>query len=291
MRVTSHLHDGARRGFTGAAVLASAFASVFLLASPAAAVVVQDQVNPGPIIGSVIVDYERDRGQTFVAGVTGSLVGITLNGCDTNNTTDRLTLSLYPASGTAPNSVPDISVSPLAQQTLTGPRLIATVPRMTACSGNEGDNFTVTFDAPPQVTSGTAYTFVLDATQSPNVRDQGVLLASTDYADYPQGNRSVLATGFSWAANTTRNLSFATLVDDGRPAGSGMPDVLEMFGLPASGLCADVPEALHTNIPDRTTGWSTSWTDGAWLNEGRGGPVCVRTLRYMPQTGAFTPVV
>lgn len=250
----------------------------------------QDQVNTGAIIGAVAVDYLRDRGQTFVAGVSGALVGVRLNGCDTTDTTTSLTLSLYPASGSAPNSVPDISVSPLAQQTLTGSALTATVPPSTACSGNEGDVFTVTFDSPAQITAGTAYTFVLDATQTTPVLNQGVVLASTDYADYPQGNRSVLTTGSSWSANTTRNLSFATLVDDGRAIGSGMPDVLEMFGLPSSGSCADVPESLHTNITDRTTGWSASWTDGAWLNGGSGGPVCVRTLRYFRQTGAYAPV-
>lgn len=291
MRVAPHLHRGPRPVTLAAVAVASALAPMALVASPASAVVVQDQVNSGAIIGAVAVDYARDRGQTFIAGLSGPLVGITLNGCDTNDTTTSLTLSLYPASGTAPNSVPDISVSPLAQQTLTGSALTATVPRSTACRGNEGDAFTITFDSPAQVTAGTAYTFVLDATQSASVVDEGVLLASTDYADYSQGNRSVLITGSSWAANTTRNLSFATLVDDGRALESGIPDVLEMFGLPASGSCADVPNSLRTNIADRTTGWSTSWTDGAWLNEGRGGPVCVRTLRYSQLTGAFAPVI
>jgi hypothetical protein len=279
-----------RRVTVASAALASACTTIGVCATPASAVVVTDQSNTGPVIGSVVVDDTRDRGQTFVAGVSGALVGITLNGCDRSDATTSMTLSLYRASGTAPNSVPDVAQPPLAQVTLTGARLTSTVPRSTACQGNEGDTFTVPFDSPAQIIAGTAYSFVIDAIQSPYVFDQGILLASTDYADYPRGNRSVLVTGTSWVPNTTRNLRFTTLVDDGRPVGPGVPDIVEMFGLPVSGMCSDVPDTVTPNIADRVTGWSPSWTEGAWLNEGRGGPVCVRTLRYSATLGTFDPV-
>lgn len=279
-----------RRFAVAAAAASWTCATIAVTAAPASAVVVTDQSNTGLVVGSVVADDTRDRGQTFVAGVSGALVGITLNGCDKTDATTSMTLSLYRASGTAPNSVPDVSQPPIAQQTLTGSILTSTVPRSTACRGNEGDSFTVSFDSPAQITAGTAYTFVIDAVQSPYVFDQGILLASTDYVDYPRGNRSVLVTGSSWSANTTRNLRFTTLVDDGRPAGSGMPEVVEMFGLPVSGVCSDIPESIATNVADRVTGWSRSWTGGAWLNEGRGGPVCVRTLRFAAQSGTYIPV-
>lgn len=236
---------------------------------PVAAAVIQDQSNSGTVVGAVYVNDARDRGQTFVAGVSGTLKSVRLNGCDVNDDTESLTIALYPASGEAPNSIPDVSGPPLAQQTFTGSP-VSFLPPSSACTGNQGADFTITFDTPATITAGTAYTFTLDAAQDPS-SVTGLLLASTAQGDYPRGNRSTLATGSSWGANPTRNLVFATFVDDGKDAEvGGEPLTLSLSSSCASGnptgnlgtwiqLPASKDCTPPVDGPDATLlGWSTS---------------------------------
>lgn len=215
---------------------------------PASAAVIQDQSNTGTAIGSVFVNSDRDRAQSFIAAVSGRLVSIRLNGCDYNDDTSSLTVALYPASGTAPNSTPDVSASPLAQQILTGTSL-SILPSSTACAGNEGAEFTITFDSPAAITAGSAYAFTLDATQSSVASPQGVMLASTAQGDYPEGNRSTFATGPSWIADTTRNLVFATFVDDGRLAADS----------------SEAREPLILSLSSTCTGGNPTGITGTWI--------------------------
>lgn len=75
----------------------------------------------------------------------------------------------------------------------------------------------------------------------------------------------------------------------GDEADSSIPDWLQMYGRPATGVCDPnfTPEWAKTpSTPEG--GWGSSWAQ--W----RGGPVgepigfvCVRTLRYSPQSGSW----
>jgi hypothetical protein len=72
----------------------------------------------------------------------------------------------------------------------------------------------------------------------------------------------------------------------GASAGSGAPaPVVQEFGLPASGTCAAAAskDLNWAGVP--SGGWSVSW--GQWMNGGRGGAVCTRTLTYSTLTSAW----
>ena len=63
-------------------------------------------------------------------------------------------------------------------------------------------------------------------------------------------------------------------------SGSGPATVIQQFGFPASGDCnAAAPAGLDwAGVP--SGGWGSSWAE--WMNDGRGGAVCTRTLVYRP---------
>lgn len=65
------------------------------------------------------------------------------------------------------------------------------------------------------------------------------------------------------------------------------PDpVLQQFGRPTSGTCATAaPESLNwSGVP--SGGWGESWAQ--WMNSGKGGAVCSRTLIYSDNLGSWT---
>lgn len=54
--------------------------------------------------------------------------------------------------------------------------------------------------------------------------------------------------------------------------------IIQQFGRPASGSCeANAPESLNWSGV-ASGGWSES--SAQWMNDGKGGPVCTRTLEY-----------
>jgi hypothetical protein len=63
------------------------------------------------------------------------------------------------------------------------------------------------------------------------------------------------------------------------------PAHVQQFGKPAQGTCdAAQPSGLNWSGV-ASGGWSESWAE--WVNNGRGGPVCTRTLIYRPQLSAW----
>ena len=239
---------------------------------------VQDQANLGPRIGEVMPTGATYFGQTFIAGITGPLTKVRLFGCNANNDLTSVQVALYPATGIAPNSTPDTALGALAIEGLSGSRLSG-IPPAADCGSYLP--FDITFTSSATVTAGARYVLVISATATNPVLG-GLTLQSSDQSTYSNGNRSKsVDSGATWTAVTNRNLLLATYVDDGTNA-SLAPDILESFGLPTSGSCTPVPLEVRANIAERETGWGRSWSQGAWLNDGRGGPVCVRTLRYSP---------
>lgn len=64
----------------------------------------------------------------------------------------------------------------------------------------------------------------------------------------------------------------------GDSSSGGPAEILQAFGLPASGTCATSQPANINWAGVGSGGWANSWAQ--WVNGGKGGPVCIRTLVY-----------
>jgi hypothetical protein len=67
---------------------------------------------------------------------------------------------------------------------------------------------------------------------------------------------------------------------------TGPAPIFQQFGRPSAGTCNDAasPSLNWAGVPSR--GWSESWAQ--WVNNGRGGAVCTRTLVYSNALGSWT---
>ena len=73
---------------------------------------------------------------------------------------------------------------------------------------------------------------------------------------------------------------------DSSDSGQVPPPVVQQFGKPASGTCdAAAPVTLNWGGAG-SGGWGESWAQ--WVNGGKGGAVCTRTLVYSNNLGAWT---
>jgi hypothetical protein len=247
--------------------------AITVVASPTSfAATLQDQSNPGPRIGQVAAIGATYFAQTFRAGITGQLNRITLMGCNGEDNLVTVDIRVYNALLSPPNSTPpSLPASSLGGASISGVGLAAIPNKASGCMSS----FDISLDTPAAVTAGGLYTFVVSTTTSGVVGDSGLVLQSSDISTYADGNRSrSLDSGATWAAVTTRNIIFTTYVDVGSPP----PPVLQQFGRPVVGGCADAAPA-HTQLPGAPTGgWGESWAE--WMNGGNGGAVCTRTLVY-----------
>lgn len=64
------------------------------------------------------------------------------------------------------------------------------------------------------------------------------------------------------------------------------PPVLQQFGRPASDTCDAAAPATLNWAGVAGNGWTPSWSE--WMNGGRGGAVCTRTLVYNTQQARWT---
>ena len=70
-------------------------------------------------------------------------------------------------------------------------------------------------------------------------------------------------------------------------ATSSAPDpIVQQFGMPASGTCADTASESLNWGGASSGGWGESWAE--WMHGGLGGAVCTRTLVYSTSSGAWT---
>ena len=53
---------------------------------------------------------------------------------------------------------------------------------------------------------------------------------------------------------------------------------MQQVGMPASGKCTDITDSALNWAGVSAGGWGNSWAQ--WMNGGKGGPVCNRTLYY-----------
>jgi hypothetical protein len=75
-------------------------------------------------------------------------------------------------------------------------------------------------------------------------------------------------------------ITYVTQASSGAPDASSapVPDVHQAVGLPSTGTCASVSMPGLDWAAVATGGWTPSWAQ--WMNEGRGGFTCQRTLHY-----------
>ncbi len=252
-----------------------AFTHFAFTLTPASAVTIQDQSNPGPRVGQVVARDTTFFAQTFRAGITGQLNRISLMGCNGEDQLQTVTIRVYHAVSSPPNSTPPTSsVSALGEAHISGAGLAAIPAKSSGCM----TSFDVSLDSPAPVSAGSLYVFVVSATLTgaPISLDDGLVLQSSDISTYADGNRSRSTdSGATWTAAPTRNIIFTTYVDIGSPP----PDpILQQFGRPVAGTCTDAAPT-HTQLPGAPSGgWGESWAQ--WVNEGNGGAVCTRTLIY-----------
>ena len=80
---------------------------------------------------------------------------------------------------------------------------------------------------------------------------------------------------------TTRTLTVLPVSSDDsgtNQSSNGPGSPLQQVPLPVDGLCEDIdrPELNWSGVA--SDGWGPSWS--RWMNDGEGGPVCTRTLRF-----------
>jgi uncharacterized repeat protein (TIGR01451 family) len=144
-------------------------------------------------------------GQTFIAGVTGTLV--------------KVEVPLFCANGANPCTGPSgnltLSVRNTAAGLPTGADLAtATIPSFTS---NAGATFTVTFGVPPSLTSGTQYALILRPVSNPAVGSYFWIRSSP--STYANGSRvTSVDSGGTWATDTTRDYNFKAYMQAGFPA-------------------------------------------------------------------------
>lgn len=116
---------------------------------------------------------------------------------------------------------------------------------------------------------------------SPNVTGAGTVVISVP-AGLLTAPLTLGATTFEAIASPDPTLNFDAIVSEATPVavdtGSAPPSHVQGVGLPASGSCDEVDDADLGWGTGLAGGWAPSW--GAWLNDGAGGPACIRTLAY-----------
>lgn len=71
-------------------------------------------------------------------------------------------------------------------------------------------------------------------------------------------------------------------------SGSMQPrDLIQQFGIAPDQNCTSIPLSIAVFNVSRSGGWSKSWAQ--WPNEGQGGFVCTRTVRYEPSIQGWVP--
>jgi hypothetical protein len=81
-------------------------------------------------------------------------------------------------------------------------------------------------------------------------------------------------------------LIFSVIIGD-PPVDETPPDFIQQFAIPSGGTCELIPDGIPLFNVSRSGGWEKSWAQ--WPNEGRGGAVCTRTVRFEPSIRGWVP--
>ena len=250
------------RAHTSVHRVASAFTAIaslaclVLTATPAAAAPVIDQQSGGTPNQSLSSAPLNQVGQSFTAGFTGQLTRLDVSAVGVGTPIGSLSVSIFRTSAGRP----------------TGPALTTEVLDASAVPAISG-TLSIEFTARPSVTAGTQYAFVL-------VPQTGLLNITLVAPGLYAGGESLDNGPNSWAPvmGVDGDLVFTTYVDPAASGGEAPPPVLQQFGRPASGTCADAAPITLNWGGTGSGGRGESWAQ--WINSGRGGAVCTRTLVY-----------
>lgn len=251
-----------RRSIT---TLAATSLAIALVPGVALATPVIDQQNVGTANAYVTSIAGNYSGQTFTAGLTGPLTQIDVYGYLVLSP-GPLTVAVYATSGGLPTG------AAIATQT---------IPQAGLPTSDQW--FSVVFANPATLEAGGRYALAFEtpsATGGASLQI-GVVVPQT----YAGG--VLLDNGPSWAPNTaSADALFRTYVDVASGSGESPPPVLQQFGRPASGTCDEAAPISLNWGGAAAGGWGDSWA--AWMNNGRGGAVCTRTLVYAPNLGRWS---
>jgi hypothetical protein len=81
-------------------------------------------------------------------------------------------------------------------------------------------------------------------------------------------------------------LIFRVVTDD-RTVDETPPDFVQQFAISSGGTCESIPDGIPLFNVSRSGGWGKSWAQ--WPNDGQGGFVCTRTVRYEPSIQGWVP--
>jgi hypothetical protein len=252
------------RTLRGSLIALSALVMFGVSSGVAQAATTLDQTfDTGSTYGYGQVSSNSSQAQAFTAGISGALTSADLFLNYYGSPSGALNLTLRAASSNLP----------------TGTALASTSVSLGAVS-NAGGWVTFTFNSPYDVVAGTQYTLMLtSSTTTSNEYGWGQGLAAGN-----TGLNSISSSaGYgSWTADSTVSGRFRTYVTTA-DSGATPPPVMQQFGMPASGACdAAAPIVLNWGGAG-SGGWGNSWAE--WMNSGRGGAVCTRTLVYSNALG------
>lgn len=170
--------------------------------------------------------------------------------------------------------------------TATGNRTVSPntlVVSPTSVSAAVGDTFTLNFGL------GGAFTFLTVINSTGAVSASGTPCTATACQIAPGSNLSltVVSQG-TLTLDMTGTVVTLTLGAGGSSSSvsTGPAPIVQQFGLPVSGTC-DAAASKDLNWAGVSAGgWAISW--GQWMNGGKGGAVCSRTLVYSATKAAWT---
>lgn len=251
-----------------ATVSALGIAAAITFANPASATGTLDQSYTVDAMGSEQIDATHQLAQVFTAGTSGNLDQIDLKVLNywVSGPDPDLELAIRSTAGGLPSNVVLATAS---------------VPRV--ATQNTPPTW-VTFNLSSRITvvSGTQYAIVLTSSAATNL-GYGWEVGFTSL--YPAGSSlSSSNGGATWLSLSGETLDFKTYVSASSAADGPVPaPVFQAFGKPSSGTCdAAAPIALNWGGAGSGS-WGNSWAE--WMNGGKGGPVCTRTLSYSNALG------
>jgi len=198
-----------------------------------------DQVNTSLTTSGSALNSTTWWGQTFTAGVTGTLERADINlFCSTcTGTAPNLTLSVRATSGGLPTG------ADIASTTLSG-----------NASGG-ASYFSGTFSSPPSLTAGTVYSLIVRPVADPSA---GTYAATFSGSNVYAGGRRVTSTdsGSTWSApNPSRDLGFHTYMKAGFAPSGDQVSSLKDANPGMSSLANWTTLSWNATTPANTTLW------------------------------------
>lgn len=244
-----------------------AAALVLLSSSAAIAASAVDQQSSGTPNASTSSTATSQTGQTFTPGVTGLLTRIDVSDVSQGSSySGSLTLAVYATTAGLPTG------SAIASEA---------IPQSSVPTPGSGP-VSFTFASPPSLIAGQRYAFAL-------IPQGGTLSYQVVQPGTYAGGEAIQNGPAAWVTYGsphpdlvfTTYMNTAQRTDDSAPIPIPIP-ILQQFGKPMSGTCdAAAPAGLNwSNVSSGR--WGESWAQ--WMNGGRGGAVCTRTLVFNMST-------